>query len=164
MQDSLAALGFLSLFHIIGAIALANGLRQVWSRLRHSEQGSGNGLFFIVWGAGFGCLPFALGLQIATGQDGGRPQFLLAQVIIWTVVFLVALLGWDEVVDWLRPFLHPDVFLIAFGGLFMLVGAGVGSFVVRDEPLFALLFGGIFMLVGDVFFVIGIRNLLKTIQ
>jgi hypothetical protein len=164
MQDSLATLGFLSLFHVIGAIALANGLRQVWSRLRHRERGAGSGLFFIIWGAMFGCMPFAFGLQMATGHDSGRPLLLLAQIIIWAAAFLVALLAWDEVVDWLRPFLHPDVFLIAFGGLFMLIGAGVGSFVVRDEPLFALLFGGIFMLVGCVFFVIGVRELLKTGQ
>lgn len=164
MQNSLATLGFLSLFHVIGAVALANGLRQVWSRLRHSERGGGSGLFFVIWGAGFGCMPFAFGLQTATSQDGGSPLLLLAQIAIWTGAFLVALLAWDEAVDWLRPFLHPNMFLIAFGGLFMLVGAGVGSFVVRDEPLFALLFGGIFMLVGGVFFVIGVRNLLKTMQ
>jgi hypothetical protein len=164
MQTSLATLGFLSVFHVIGAIALANGLRQVWSRLRRRGQGAGNGVFFIVWGALFGCMPFAFGLQMATGQEDGTPLLLLGQVIIWAAAFLVALLAWDEILDWLRPFLHPDVLLVAFGGLFMLIGAGVGSFSARDDLMLAVLFGGIFMLVGGVFFVIGVSKLLKTGQ
>ncbi len=66
--------------------------------------------------------------------------------------------------DWLRPFLDTNIFLVGFGGIFMLVGAAVGSFVVRDDLWFGLLFGGIFFLVGGLIFALGIWNLFKEIR
>lgn len=65
MDSPLALLGFVSIFHIIGVVALANGLRAVWTWLRDRERGLGNGLFFILWGAMSGCLPVAFGLGLA---------------------------------------------------------------------------------------------------
>jgi len=163
MDSPLALLGFLSIFHVIGALAMASGLRGVWYWLRDRERGPGNAVFFIVWGAGFGCLPFAFGLGLESDKETGTPLVLLGQVIIWGVVFLVALLFWDEAVDWIRPFLDTNVFLVGFGGIFMLVGAVVASLIIRDELLFGLLFGSIFMLVGGLIFALGVRNLLKEI-
>jgi hypothetical protein len=164
MEDFLAAplgmLGFLSLFHIPGAIGLAHGLRGLWSKLRGDQPAFGNSLFFIVWGSGFGCMPFVFGVGFAS-EDGGTPLILLGQIIIWGSVFLIALLAWDEAIDWLQPFLQPNMFLIAFGGVFMLVGTVVGVLMIRDELLFGLLFGGIFTLVGGLVFGLGVWNLLK---
>jgi hypothetical protein len=161
MDSPLALLGFLSIFHVIGAVALANGLRTMWNWLRDKNRGLGNGLFFIVWGTMFGCMPFAFGLGLAVDEEVGTPLVLLGQAIVWGTVFLIALFFWDDVVDWLRPFLHPHMFLVGFGGIFMLVGAAVGSFMIRADLLFALLFGGIFLLVGGVIFALGVWNLLK---
>jgi len=67
------------------------------------------------------------------------------------------------VVDWLQPFLDTNIFLVGFGGIFMLVGAAVGSFIVRDDLPFGLLFGGIFFLVGGLIFALGVWNLFKEI-
>ena len=164
MDNPLVLLGFLSIFHVIGAVALANGLRGVGNWLRNKEQGLGNGLFFIVWGAMFGCMPFAFGLSLATDQERGTFLVLLGEAIVWGITFLVALLFWDDVIDWLRPFLHPTTFRVGFGGIFMLVGATTAAFVVRDDLLFGLMFGGIFMLVGGIIFALGIWNLLKEIR
>lgn len=164
MDSPLVLLGFLSIFHVIGAVALANGLRAIWNWLRNKERGLGNAVFFVVWGAMFGCMPFAFGLGLAADKEVGTPLVLLGEAIGWGTAFLIALLFWDEVVDWLRPFLHPNMFLVGFGGIFMLVGAAVGSFMIRDDILFGLLFGGIFMLVGGVIFALGIWNLLKEID
>ncbi len=164
MDDPLAILGFLSIFHIVGAVALANGLRGVWNRVSSKERGAGNSLFFVVWGTGFGCLPFIFGLAMMADEEKGTPLVLLGEVIVWGGVFLIALLAWDEVIDWLRPFLHPDVFLIAFGGIFMLVGAAVGSLIIRDDLLFGSLLGGIFVLVGGLLLAVGLRNLLKAMR
>jgi hypothetical protein len=63
-----------------------------------------------------------------------------------------------------QPFLHPDIFFIAFGGIFMAAGTGAGSFIVRDDLLLGLLLGGIFTLVGGVIFAIGVRHLLQEIH
>lgn len=164
MDTPLAMLAFLSLFHIIGAVALANGLRGVWFWLRDRGRGRGNSLFFIVWGAGFGCLPFTFGLGLASDKEAGTPFLVLGELIIWGVAFLMALFFWEDIVEWVRPFLHPQVFLVGFGGIFMLVGAVAGSLIIRDELLFGLLFGGIFMLVGGLIFALGVWNLLKEID
>jgi hypothetical protein len=164
MDSPLALLGFLSIFHIIGAVALANGLRGVWSWLRDKEQRLGSAFFFVLWGAGFGCMPFVFGLTMAADKEGGTPLVLLGQVMVWGSVFVVALLAWQEALDWLRPFLHVDMFLVAFGGIFMLVGAGATSFIIRDDLLFGLLFGGIFMLVGGLILAVGVRNLLRAMR
>jgi len=163
MDSPLALLGFLSIFHVIGAIALANGLRAIWSWLRDKKQGLGNGLFFVVWGTGFGCMPFAFGLGLAVDEEMGSPLVLLGETIVWGTAFLTALFFGDHVVDWLRPFLHPPMFLVGFGGIFMLVGAAVGSFMIRVDLLFGLLFGGIFLAVGGVIFALGVWNLFKEI-
>jgi hypothetical protein len=112
----------------------------------------------------FGCMPFAFGLGLAAEQEVGTPLVLLGQVIIWGSTFLIALLAWDEVLDWLQPFLQPDMFLIAFGGIFMMVGAVTGSLVIRDDLLFGLLFGSIFLLVGGLILAIGVWRLLREIR
>jgi hypothetical protein len=164
MDNPLVMLGFLSVFHVVGAVALANGLRQMWNWLHNKQQGRGSALFFVVWGAMFGCMPFVFGVSLATDKEAGTSLLLLGQVIVWGIAFLAALLFWDEVVDWLRPFLHPNIFLVGFGGIFMLVGAATASFVIRDDLSFGLLFGGIFLLVGGIVFALGIRNLLKAIR
>lgn len=163
MDNPLVLLGFLSTFHVIGAVALANGLRGMWIWLRSKEQGPGRAVFFVVWGAMFGCMPFAFGVGLATDKEAGTPLLLLGEAVVWGVAFLAALLFWDEVVDWLRPFLHPNIFLVGFGGIFMLVGAVAASFVIRDDLLFGLLFGGIFVFVGGIVFALGIWNLLKAL-
>ncbi len=164
MDNPLVILGFLSIFHILGAAAVANGLRGIWSWLRSRERGVGNAFFFVLWGAGFGCLPFTFGLSMAAGKEEGTPFVLLGEMIIWGSAFGLALLGWEELLDWLRPFLHPDMAMIAFGGIFAMVGAGAGSLIIRDDLLFGLLFGGIFMLVGGLILAVGVRNLLKAMR
>jgi hypothetical protein len=164
MDDPLMMLGFLSIFHVIGAVALANGLRSVGRGLRDKELKAASGFFFVLWGTMFGCMPFAFGLGLAADKEGGTPFVLLGEALVWGSVFLMALLAWDEILDWLRPFLHPDIFLIAFGGIFMLVGMGAGGLIVQDDPQSGVLSGGIFVLGGGLMFARGVRRLLKQIR
>jgi len=161
MENSLASLAFLSLFHIIGATAVARGLRAVWSGLRDGKPGAAfSSLYLFVWGVLFGCMPFTFGVQLAT-KESGTPLVLFGEAAVWGSVFLIALLAGDRIAGWLRSFLNADVVFIAFGGLFMLVGVGVGLLAGQSKPLSGLLVGGLFTLVGGVFFVIGLWNLLK---
>ncbi len=164
MDNPLAGLAFLSLFHIIGATAVARGLRAVWSWLRGEKPGAAfNSVYLLVWGALFGCVPFSLGLQLAT-QESGTPLVLLGEVAVWGSAFLIALLAGDGIAGWLRTFFNADTALIAFGGLFMLVGVGVGLLTGQGDLLGGLLVGGIFTLAGGVFFTIGLVNLLKEVR
>jgi hypothetical protein len=161
MNDPLASLAFLSLFHIIGAAAVARGLRVMWSGLRDKKPGAAfNSLYLFVWGALFGCMPFAFGLQLAA-KASGTPLVLFGEAAVWGSAFLITLLAGDRVAGWLRSFFNADVAFIAFGGLFMLVGVGVGLLAGRSQPLSGLLIGGLFTLVGGVVFAIGLWNLLK---
>ncbi len=161
MDSPLAMLGFLSIFHVIGAVALANGLRGVWSMLRGKGRGGCRSLFFVVWGAMFGCLPFGLGLELAT-EEGGTFLVLFGEALIWGSVFLVALLAWDTALDWLRPFLHRDMWPMLFGGSFMVVGIWIGGSMARDGQMFGLLLGGTFALVGGVIFAAGVWSYIKA--
>ncbi len=156
-------LGFLSVFHVIGAVMLANGLRRVWSGLRGKRRWVWNAFFSAVWGAMFGCLPFGLGLELAT-EEGGTSLVLLGEALIWGSVFLVALLAWDAVLDWLRPFLHKDMWLMVLGGSFMVAGTWVGSSMARDGQVLGLLLGGIFALVGGVILAIAVWNYLQAMR
>ena len=161
MDNPLAGLAFLSLFHIIGATAVARGLRAAWGCLRGEKLGAAfNSLYLFVWGALFGCVPFTLGLQLAT-KESGTPLVLLGEVVVWGSAFLIALLAGDRIAGWLRSTFNADTALIAFGGLFMLVGTGVGLLAGQSDLLSGLLVGGLFTLVGGVFFAIGLANLLK---
>ncbi len=72
MDSPPVILGFLSIFHVIGAVILANSLRRVWSGLRDKGRGVCRALFSVVWGAMFGCMPFIIGIELAT-EEGGRP-------------------------------------------------------------------------------------------
>ena len=163
MDDPLVTLGFLSIFHVVGAVVLAIGLRTVWKGLHNKGQGIVSALYLVLWGALFGCMPFAFGVELAT-KESGTPLVLFGEAAIWGSVFLTALLAWDAIMDWLRPFLDTDMFLVAFGGLFMIVGTGAASFIVRDDLRTGLLIGGLFTLVGGVFFAIGARNALKGMR
>jgi hypothetical protein len=161
MDNPLASLAFLSLFHIIGATAVGRALRAMWSWLRGEKPGAAfNSLYLLVWGVVFGCVPFTLGMQLAT-KESGTPLVLLGEIAVWGSAFLIALLAGDRIAGWLRSFFNADVAFIAFGGLFMLVGMGVGLFAGRSDLLNGLLVGGLFTLVGGVLFVIGLWNLLK---
>ncbi len=161
MDNPLAGLAFLSLFHIIGATAVARGLRAMWNWLRGGKPGAAfNSLYLFVWGALFGCVPFTLGVQLAA-KESGTPLVLFGEVAVWGSAFLIALLAGDRIAGWLRTFFNADMAMVAFGGLFMLVGTGTGLLVARSELLVGLSVGGLFVLVGGVFFVIGLWNLLK---
>jgi hypothetical protein len=161
MDNPVVALAFLSVFHIVGAATVAKAVRSLWGGLHDKRLGAiGGALPLALWGAVFGCLPCSFGLQVAT-KEGGTPLLLFGEAAIWGSAFLIALLAGDRIAGWLRSFFNADVALIAFGGLFMLTGMGVGVLAGRDEPPGGLLAGGLFFLVGGVFFAIGLANLLK---
>jgi hypothetical protein len=162
MDNPVVALAFLSVFHLVGAATVAKAVRIVWGGLRGDKKlgEAASALPVAVWGAVFGCLPCGFGLQLAT-KEGGTPLVLFGEAAIWGSAFLIALLAGDAITGWLHSFFNADVALVAFGGLFMLTGTGVGVLVGRSELLSGLLVGGLFTLVGGVFFAIGLWNLLK---
>lgn len=158
MDSPLFTLAFLSLFHIIGAIAVGSAIRHIWLLLRGDESGGlFQQFFFIVWGSLFGFIPFGF------GTDPNLPGwFLGAQVAIWSTAFLLSLFIGRTAIDWAKPIMNVKVGLMLFGGLFMLGGilGGWGVFKGGDVGAaiaISLIFGGI----GATIFLIGFLNLLK---
>jgi hypothetical protein len=160
--DSPALLfAFVSLFHIIGAVVLANALRAFWDGLREGSMGGCQVVFLMVWAAMFGGLPFLFGVQFARSEDG-TILFLFGEVVVWTAAFLVTLLAHQAVRRALEPFLNQDILLMLLGGGFLLTGVTVMSFLTRLDRLVRLLTGGISGIVGAAIVGFGLWRRLKS--
>jgi len=152
---------FLSLFHIVGAAVLGNALRGLWRNLREGNLEGCRSAFLVVWGAMFGCLPFAFGISLMS-QERGMRLLLLGQILVWTSAFLGVLLAQKALRKALEPFLHQETLLMLFGGVFVVVGVGVVSFMVREGELGGLLAGGFSTLIGAAVFGYGLWRLLRS--
>ncbi|MFQ5576497.1 MAG: hypothetical protein ACE5G8_05855 [Anaerolineae bacterium] len=159
--NPLLLLGFLSLFHIIGAVAVGSAVRGIAGVVFGEGGGSVAGsLYFVVWGSLFGCMPLAFGL------DPNVPRWILpAQLAIWSVSFLVAAVFGRRAVDWLKPLFTLNTGLIVFGGMFMLGGVFGGYAALQGEApvLTALAIGGVFGVIGLGIFLLGLVNLLRKL-
>ncbi len=151
MNDSLAQLGFVGLFHVIGGIAMGFALRGLRGGF------SGNTVFLLVWGGMFGCLPLAIGWN-ALGA-AGRPEFFALELGIFIAAILITALMPDSLLESLKS---PQVAPVAFGGLFVLIGIGVGAIMIQTDLLPALLFGGCFAGAGGLVFISGLAKVLKS--
>lgn len=146
-----AQVALISLFELIGGIAVGAGLRRLGRGL------SPNLIFFFVWGGMFSCIPLAAGLQ--EFSDTGQFGLLAVQLGVLLIAVLAAALTPNSILDSLRS---PQVSPIAGGGLFVLVGIGVGVLVWQSAPLYALGFGGCFAGAGALLFISGLKKLMKS--
>ena len=149
MDSPIGMLAFLSLFHVLGGIAIG-------STVRGLRKGSaGRGVFFLIWGAMFGCMPLAIGAQTFT-QANAMYLFAVEVIVLAGAIVVTAFIP-DVLLD---TFKSPDVTTIWMGGLFFIIGVGVGAAMLKTEPLFTLLFGGSFAGAGALLFYRGLRALL----
>ena len=149
MNGLIGTLGFLSIFHVLGGIALGSTVRG----LRNGFNGSK--LFFLVWGSMFGCIPLAIGAQ-AFAQENTMYLFVLEVLILASAIVVMAFIP-----DWmLDTFKSPQVVTIEVGGLFLFIGVVVGGAMLKTDPIFTLLFGGTFAGAGAVMLYRGLRTLL----
>ena len=149
MKDSITILAFLSIFHLLGGAAIGFSVRGI---LRGKP--SLVSLFMIVWGAMFGCMPFAIGASLFIALEA--PHWIAAEAGVLLVALIASALIPDTLLETLKS---PAVSAIAFGGLFMLVGLGVGAVTMMHEPLLALLFGGSFTGAGALVFFTGVKKI-----
>jgi hypothetical protein len=151
MNSPLAQLGFVSLFHVIGGIAMGSALRGLRGGF------SGGTLFLLVWGGMFGCMPLAIGAN-EFGRTGG-PAFFAIELGVLIAAILVTALMPDTLLESLKS---PLVAPIAVGGIFFAIGIGAGVLIAQTDLLPALLFGGCFAGAGALAFVSGLAKLLKS--
>ncbi len=151
-------LAFLSVFHAIGAAAVGNAVRSLWQMMRGEGQvGVLQSLFFVVWGAMFGCVPFGF------GADPTLPSwFFPAQMSIWLLAFVFAGILGKEALAFLRPLGNIHVFLMGFGGIFLIGGlAGGWAAFTQGDVWLGLILGVVFLIIGGAMFGLGLAGLFK---
>ena len=149
MTELIGTLGFLSIFHILGGIALGSTVRG----LRNGFEGSK--LFFLVWGSMFGCMPLAIGAQ--TFAEANTMYLFVIEILILAGAIAVTAFTPDWI---LESFTSPDVVTIEMGGLFLFIGVVVGVSMLKTNPLLTLLFGGTFAGAGAFLLYRGLRTIL----
>ncbi len=143
---------FVSVFHIIGGIALGWVLRQILARQINSVV-----VFMLIWGSVFSLPPLIIGVSSLTAMHTG--YLVLVEILILVAAISVTAFAPPE---YLSAFASSQVLVIAFGGIFVLIGAGVTVATLREDLLEAILIGGVFALVGGVLFAVGLVMALKN--
>jgi hypothetical protein len=151
VNSQLGTLAFLSVFHVIGGVAIGSAVRG-WLRGRFACRS----LYLILWGAMFGLLPLVMGVMVFLPT--GTVLFLGIQVgILLGTILVVALTP-----DWfVRAFDLQAMAPVLFGGLFFLVGVGMGVVTYGESPVSALLVGGLFAAVGGLVMVGGLVKVFR---
>ena len=144
-------MGLLGMFHLIGGVALGIPLRQ-WLRGRFSC----NSIFFVVWGAMFGVLPLVIGFNVFV-PHGATDEFNLELALLLVPILIVVLLP-DR---FLASFDARAILPVAIGGVFLLVGLGVGAALYSSSPLTALIIGGVFGGLGGMVLIAGVVSALR---
>lgn len=150
VSEGLATLGFVSIFHIIGGIAVGVGLRRLYHGLSLQP------LFFLVWGGFFGGMPLLIGASELA--EKGMLIFFVAEIAILLGTILVAALIPDWIID---GFKSTSIYLMLFGGAFLIVGLLAGLSTLREQLLAGLILLFLFGGTGVAILAIGLRQLLK---
>lgn len=139
---------FISLFTVIGALVMARGLRRLTVPPRKPLEA----LFLLVWAIGF------MGIPLGMGWRAAGAQFVLMQAVLITVVLVFALTLAPRITLNLRD--SPTGTLL-FGGLFVVVGLGVGGLLLRQGSGLgqALLFVAVFSGSGALVMAQALRKL-----
>jgi hypothetical protein len=152
MNDPIAQLGFLCVFHLLGGAAIG-------SVLRNALRGkfACNSIFFLVWGGLFGGMPLVFGVQ---ELQKGAPNFLAIQFAVFiAAIFVVALIP-EDLMTTLRS---PNISIIAIGGVFLTLGAlALFTNVFALKTPEKLIGGGIFVLTGGAVFLLGLWCVIKS--
>lgn len=152
METPLGLLGFLSIFHIIGGIALGS----TFNRIVRDRRIDGQAVFFIIWGGMFGCMPLTFGSQ-------SEPWVLAAQVGILGVAIVLPFAFGGTLREGFR---QPGVQNVVFGGVFLVVGMialGIGIRLIPQDKaaLGVLAFALIFSAMGVPVFIKGLREVVE---
>ncbi len=152
MSSPAFILVFVSVFHLLGGLALGWGLRRVFARQFGSDV-----LYFFVWGAMFGFIPLFIGVAALAASGAG--YLILVELLVLFVAIAFMAFTPDE---YLAAFTSPQIVLTGTGGILVVLGAALFSATLSEDWTTALIAGGIFMLVGGLFFAIGVRMALKN--
>jgi hypothetical protein len=152
-KEMLGMFALVSLFHVIGGVALGTTIRKMVDDFRAEGKLNLGRSFFLVWGGMFACIPLAFGLAV--------PQILIAQVAVIAIAMLVPFFWADRARELVSD---PNVIMMLFGGVFFVAGMGGGAAMLNErEYAGALTVGCLFVLIGGGIFWYGFyRAVLKS--
>jgi hypothetical protein len=143
LEGAFELLLFFSLFEVIGGAALGAGLR---SLLRRNFAG----VFFLIWGAGFGGIPLLIGA--ASFLSSGQPIYFYAQVFIFLTPAVTVMLLPDDFMQASRTNNTSEAGAIV-GAIMAMVGGAVVLLNLDGGNIIALLIGGFFAFLGAFFLI-----------
>ncbi len=150
MSEGLTTLGFVSLFHIIGGIAIGVGLRRLFRGI------SCQPVFFLVWGGLFGGMPLFIGAAELAAK--GQLLFFSVEIVILVATILLVALTPDWIAE---AFRSQSIYLMLFGSIFLIVGIGAGLAAWQEQFVTGLILILVFGGTGALILMLGFRMLLK---
>lgn len=152
-NESFGMLVFFAIFEILGGAAVGAGLRSVWRR-------NASGLFFLIWGAGFGGIPLIIGG--ATFLSQGELMYFYAQLFVFVLAVVVVALVPDDLFERDRQLDRAEGFAIG-GAIMTMVGGMVMVLTLQGGVSLPLLIGGFFALLGALFLVTSAIGVLRSL-
>ena len=154
-NSSVPVLGFLIIFHIMGAIALGASIRGLWRAIDGDIEGLFGYLFFLIFGGLFSCAPFVYGLSAFDPVP-----ILTIQLSVVVIVFIISLFFGPAIIRGTTELFNFNGGLVLLGLLFMGGGLFAGfSMVSQGETLATgLIVGAVFGLIGLGIVLLGLSN------
>lgn len=147
-SPELTLLAIFCIPEIIGGIFMGRALRSLRGGI------SVNGILQFFWGGLIGFMPLVFGADEYTRM--GMPTLLLGQIGVWVGAIGVAAVLPTGFLEELRS---KNVSMIAIGGLFLLIGLGVGAVVLRNGDRVGWIIILLAGVAGGTVLMLGLRGL-----
>lgn len=147
LNETFGMMLFFSLFAVLGGAGVGAGLRQLLRR-------NMSGLFFLVWGAGFGGIPLVIGA--ATFLPQAKPIYFYTQLFMFIMPMIVVTLLPDEPLDASR-----DLGVAIGGAIMIMLGGMIILFTMQNGVGIFLVAGGFIALLGAAFLIYAALGVLR---
>ena len=144
--DAVFPIAFLSLFELIGGLALGGTMQKI-ARSRFLPRMIASQAFILVWGVLFAGIPL-----IAGGSSWGLLAFLI-QAAVFSAAWAFGFYFLDQIRELVAL---PWLWFAGFGGVFTVAGAATGFLAAPRDAALALMLGVSFGGVGVVLLVLGL--------
>lgn len=154
LDQPLGMLLFLSIFEILGGAAFGAGLRGLIRREPIT-------FFFLLWGGGFGGIPFLLGAAEFLASE--QPGYFFAQLFIFlTAIVSVALLPADFL-ELKGKTASAEIGAI-IGAVMTMMGGAFVLFNLKQALSFGFVVGGFFGLLGALILILSAVSIMRSLQ
>lgn len=140
-NDALGMLLFFSIFEVLGGGAVGIALRGILQR-------DFSGMFFLIWGSGFGGIPLVI--AAAMFLSAHQANYFFATLFVFFAPLLLVLLIPHDFLSSTNPTLTAESGAAIVGAVITVIGGAVVLLTWRNGIGFPLLIGAVVALVGIV--------------